>query len=122
MQNVLTFPTTNIKKVKRISALRQLKNFIENCKIRREEIYQEKIDFLKDECYKFYLRKILNERHKARVVDFPDFMYWQRLAICQEAINLSNLVVGMHERVYGRKFIEKCYNRRLQEIKTSLKK
>ena len=122
MQNVLTFPTTNIKKVKRISALRQLKNFIENCKIRREEIYQEKIDFLKDECYKFYLRKILKERHNARVVDFPDFMYWQRLTICQEAINLSNLVVGMHERVYGRKFIEKCYNRRLQDIKKSLKK
>lgn len=122
MQNVLTFPTTNIKKVKKISALRQLKNFIENCKIRREEIYQEKIDFLKDECYKFYLRKILKERHNAQIVDFPDFMYWQRLTICQEAINLSNLVVGMHERVYGRKFIEKCYNRRLQDIKKSLKK
>ena len=122
MQNVLTFPTTNIKKQKNISALRQLKNFIENCKIRREEIYQEKIDFLKDECYKFYLKKILKERHEARIVDFPDFMYWQRLAICQEAIDLSNIVVGMHERIYGRKFIERCYNRRLRDIKKNFTK
>lgn len=122
MQNVLTFPTTNIKKQKQISALQHLKNFLENCKIRREKFYQEKIDFLKEECYKFYLKKILSERHKARVVDFPDFMYWQRLAICQEAVYLSNLVVSMHEKVYGRRFIEKCYSRRLQEIKKSLTK
>lgn len=122
MQNVLTFPTTNIKKQKQISALQHLKNFLENCKIRREKFYQEKIDFLKEECYKFYLKKILSERHKARVVDFPDFMYWQRLAICQEAVYLSNLVVSMHEKVYGRRFIEKCYSRRLQEVKKSLTK
>ena len=87
-----------------------------------EKFYQEKIDFLKEECYKFYLKKILSERHKARVVDFPDFMYWQRLAICQEAVYLSNLVVSMHEKVYGRRFIEKCYSRRLQEVKKSLTK
>ena len=122
MQNVLTFPTTNIKVQQKISAFQQLKNFLENCKIRREKIYQEKIDFLKEECYKFYLRKILKERHKARVVDFPDFMYWQRLTICQEAINLSNIVVGMHERVYGRKFIEKCYKRQFAKVKKSIAK
>lgn len=122
MQNILTFPTTNIKLQKNISAFQQLKNFLRTCKIRREEIYQGKIEFLKDECYKFYLKKILKERHKARIVDFPDFMYWQRLAICQEAVYLANLVVSMHEKIYGRRFIEKCYKRQFENIKKSLTK
>ena len=117
MQNVLTFPTTNIKVQQKISAFQQLKNFLQNCKIRREKIYQKKINFLKEECYKFYLRKILNKRHKARVVDFPDFIYQQRFTICQEAIYLADLIVSIYEKVYGRKFIEKCYSRRLREIK-----
>lgn len=122
MQNVLTFPTTNYKKAKKFRFLQQIKNFLEDCKIRREVNYQEKIDFLKEESYKFYLAKILKERSKSRVVDFPDFMYRQGLVKCQEAVYLSSLVVNIHEKVYGRKFIEKCYKRQIKKTKINFTK
>ena len=117
MQNVLTFPTTIQKIEKGKSALQIIKNFLKNCKIRRELAYKEKIDFLENECYKFYLKKILEQRHKAKLLDFPDFMYWERLTVCSEAVCLSRMAVAITEMRYGRKFIDKCYKARINKNK-----
>lgn len=110
------------KQNKRKSFVERIKNFIEIRKIRKEEIYKGKIEFLESECYKFYLAKILDERYKAKVIDFPRFMYEMRLAICSEAVQLSKRAVAITEQKYGRKFIEKCYKLQFQKTNKISKK
>lgn len=127
MQNALTFPTVlrGNKKQKtknQKSVLRQIRNFLENCKIRRQLAYKEKIDFLENECYKHYLEIILAKRNKEKVLDFPDFMYWQNLTICNEALCLAKWAVTVTEMRFGRKHIEECYKLRTQKQKINSKK
>lgn len=118
MQNVLIFPKSMPQK---ISGFAKIRNFLNNRKIlkliEKENQYKEKIDFLKSECYKYYLEKILNYRHKAKIVDFPRFMYKERMTICSEAMYLSEKAVEFAEQVYGKKHIEKCYRKRRDVIK-----
>ena len=59
MQNVLNFPTNRARKK---SLTKNILNFIENCRIRKEESFQSKIEFLKNECYEEFLKKILKQR------------------------------------------------------------
>ncbi len=116
MQNVLTFrKSMPQRRTKTKSVLWQFKKSLGNYKISQEQSYQKKIKFLKNECYDFYLKEILKQRRNSEAVDFPDFVYLNHSAICQEALNLSNLVVDIYEKVYGRKFIEKCYKQRIQK-------
>lgn len=122
MQNVLTFPSmlNKQRQVQKMSFVAKIRNFLKNRKIqqivKREQLYKEKIDFLENECYKYYLEKILDYRHKARIVDFPRFMYEERLTMCSEAIRLSKDAVAKAEKWFGRKHIETCYKLRLKEI------
>jgi hypothetical protein len=124
MQNVLTFPSMQQKQAKR-SFVANIRNFLRNRKIQKlirdEQQYKEKIDFLENECYKVYLERILDYRHKAKIVDFPRFMYEERFTMCSEAIALSKEAVAFVEKVFGRKHIEKCYKLRLKEINQKLK-
>lgn len=110
-----------LNKTKKQTMSEKIKNFLTICKIRKEAIYKGKIEFLENECYKFYLEKILDERYKAKVVDFPRFMYEQRLTICSEAIRLSKEAVAKAELLWGRKHIEKCYKKQLQVVNQNLK-
>lgn len=81
MQNVLNFPTNRERKK---SLTKNFLNFIENCRIRKEESFQNKIEFLKNECYEEFLEKILKQHKEKGIPDFPDWMYRQRRVICIE--------------------------------------
>jgi len=111
MQNVLNFPVQNVQKRK--SLVERIRAFLK----KREAAYQNKRQFLKDECYKIYLKRILKNQHNANVVDFPDFIYKERLSICSKALKLAELAIQKTESLYGRKHIEKCYAAKIKTQK-----
>lgn len=111
MQNVLNFPTNRARKK---SLTKNFLNFIENCRIRKEESFQNKIEFLKNECYEEFLEKILKQHKEKGIPDFPDWMYRQRRVICIEALNKSVQAVQYVYEKYGKKHIEECYKNKIK--------
>ena len=111
MQNVLNFPTNRARKK---SLTKNILNFIENCRIRKEESFQSKIEFLKNECYEEFLKKILKQRKEKGVPDFPEWMYEQRRVISIEALNKSVQAVKYVYEKYGKKHIEECYKNKIK--------
>lgn len=111
MQNVLNFPTNRARKK---SLTKNILNFIENCRIRKEESFQAKIEFLKNECYEEFLKKILKQRKEKGVPDLPEWMYEQRRVICIEALNKSVQAVNYVYEKYGKKHIEECYKNKIK--------
>ena len=111
MQNVLNFPTNRVRKK---SLIKNILNFIENCKTRKEKSFQAKIEFLKNECYEVYLKEILKRHKEEGLPDFPDWMYKQRRVICIEALNKSVQVVQYVYEKYGKKHIEECYKNKIK--------
>lgn len=109
MSKVLKFPDKEGKE----SLIQKIKNLIAAYKSRREKSFQDKIEYLKNECYEEYLNKILEKNKKAGTVDFPEWMYRKRLVINIEAINLAISAVKYAYERYGRRHIERCYNRRI---------
>lgn len=103
------------------SFIEQFKDFVKNRRVEKEHDYEIKIKFLKDECYKVYLRRILENRRLLKVVDIPEFFYLNGWTIDSEAKRLSESAVETVEQKYGRKHIEKCYNARVKEIIKNLK-
>lgn len=114
MQNVLIFPK---HKQSKKSLFKLIENFIENCKIRKEKSFQQKIEFLKSECYDVYLKQILKKRKQEGVPDFPEWMYLRRHIICVEAMNKSIQAVKETFLKYGREHIERCYKNRVKHLK-----
>lgn len=115
MQNVLTFPNTLENKKRKKSFVERIRVFLTNHKIQKEIDYKRKIDFLKKECYKHYLKRILNEREKEKTLDIPRFMYERGFVICWEAVELAKQAVEITEKRHGKKFIEHCYKSKLKE-------
>jgi ClpP class serine protease len=87
---------------------------INNYQEKKKKEYNKKRQFLKDECYKVFLPKVLEKRN-SKEIDFPNFVYEKRLAICSEALDLAEKAVFMTERIYGRKHIEKCYSIKIKQ-------
>lgn len=114
MQNVLIFPK---HKQSKKSLFKRIANFIENCKIRKEKSFQEKIEFLKSECYDVYLKQILKQRKQEGIPDFPEWMYTRRYIVCVEAMNKSIQAVKETFMKYGREHIERCYKNRVKHLK-----
>lgn len=125
VRNVLNFPTRQKNENKK-SFIERVKTFFKNKKEQdkqaKERAYQEKIEFLKKECYDDYLKRILKSRRNIKVVDFPDFMYYGGSAISVEARRLADDAVEMTERKYGRKHIERCYEQRIKDKQKNRKK
>lgn len=103
MQKVL-----NSQKEKK-SLFKQIQNFVKNRKQKKENAYNEKLNFLFDKCYKHYLKEILKERQNSKEVDIPYFLYKQNLADCERARGLAKRAIQKVEKKYGRKHIERCY-------------
>ena len=127
MQNVLNFPTRKQAKKKSpfvplVTAFEKLRQTLKKIEESKEHDYKIKVEFLKDECYKVYLRRILEKRRLLKLVDFPEFFYVNGWAIDSEAMKLSERAVRTVEEKFGRKHIEKCYNARIKEVIKNLKR
>ena len=112
MSKVLKFPVNSKGKK---SLIQKIKNLIADYKSRREKSFQNKIEYLKNECYEEYLNKFLKKQKETGAVDFPEWMYRKRLVINVEAVNLAISAVQYAYKKYGRRHIEKCYNRRIAQ-------
>lgn len=111
MQNVLNFPTDRVRKK---SLIKNILNFIENCKTRKEKSFQAKIEFLKNECYEVFLEKILKQHKEQGVPDLPEWLYRQRRVICEEALKKAENAVQYAYEKYGKKHIEECYKNKIK--------
>lgn len=109
MSKVLKFPAKKGKE----SLIQKIKNLIADYKSRREKSFQDKIEYLKNKCYEEYLNKFLKKQKETGAVDFPEWMYRERLVINIEAVNLAISAVKYTYERYGRRHIERCYNRRI---------
>jgi hypothetical protein len=112
MSKVLKFPVNSKGKK---SLIQKIQTLITEYKNRKEKSFQDKIEYLKNECYEDYLKQILKKQKEAGVVDFPEWMYRKRLVINVEAVNLAISAVQYAYKKYGRRHIEKCYNRRIAQ-------
>lgn len=127
MQNVLNFPTKKTTKEKSpfvplVEVFERICQSFKKFEEHKEHEYKIKVEFLKDECYKVYLRRILEKRRLLKIVDFPEFFYANGWAIDSEAMKLSEQAVRTVEEKYGRKHIEKCYNARIKDVIKNLKR
>ena len=105
-----------------VTAFEKLRQTLKKIEESKEHDYKIKVEFLKDECYKVYLRRILEKRRLLKLVDFPEFFYVNGWAIDSEAMKLSERAVRTVEEKFGRKHIEKCYNARIKEVIKNLKR
>lgn len=114
--NIIVFPkkiSNEVQKVKNVRCIPNLfANLLNQYKKRQDEIKQKKIKFLTDEAYRFYYD--LLETPKISDVDLPEFIYEeQRRRLAFEKASKAMLEVIKDNR------INKCYNKRIQEIKAA---
>lgn len=122
MQNVLNFPNTKTQKKERKNPLVEcVKTFFKNRKKQKEHDYKIKVEFLKNECYKVYLKRILEKRRLLKIVDIPEFFYLHGWVVDSEALKAAEFAIKTVEEKFGRKHIEKCYNAKIKEIIKELK-
>lgn len=87
----------------------------------KEHDYKIKCEFLKNECYKVYLKQILEKRHLLKIIDIPEFFYLNGWTVDSEAMSKAEVVIKTVEEKFGRKHIERCYNARIKQIIKNLK-
>lgn len=114
--NIIVFPkkiSNEVQKVKNVRCIPNLfANLLNQYKKKQHEIKQKKIKFLTNEAYKFYYD--LLETPKISDVDLPEFIYEeQRRSLAYEKANKAMLEVINDNR------INKCYNKRIKEIKAA---
>lgn len=83
-------------------------NYLNMRRRKRNERFNRKINFLWEMTYEYYLKKFFDE--KTNKVDFPKFVYEQKKARLQEAVQAADFAISI-ARMQGRKHIEKCFNR-----------
>ncbi len=118
--NVIYFPRISqpqqVKKVEKVKLIPNLfTNLLNQYKKRQDELKQRKIDFLKNEAFKYFYD--LLETPQIADVDLPEFIYEeQRRRIAYE--NASRAMLD----VIANNAVEECYKKRIQEIKLNKKR
>ena len=118
--NVIYFPrTSQSQKVEKIEKVKLIPNLFTNLlnqyKKRQDELKQKKIDFLKNEAFKYFYD--LLETPQIADVDLPEFIYEeQRRRIAYENASKAMLDVIANNR------LNECYKKRIQEIKLNKKR
>lgn len=127
MQNVLNFPNrkqqqkTEKKFTPFVVACEKICQFFKKIEEYKEHDYKVKCEFLKNECYKVYLKQILENRRLLKIIDIPEFFYLSGWTIDSEAMKKAEKAIKTVEARYGRKHIERCYNARIKAIIKKLK-
>lgn len=127
MQNVLNFPNKKQQQKKEkalipfVAACEKIFQFFKRIKEYKEHDYKIKCEFLKNECYKVYLKQILEKRHLLKIIDIPEFFYLNGWTVDSEAMSKAEAAIKTVEEKFGRKHIERCYNARIKQIIKNLK-
>lgn len=127
MQNVLNFPNRKQPQQKErkfnpfVVVYEKVFQLFKKIEKHKEHDYKIKCEFLKDECYKVYLKQILENRRLLKIIDIPEFFYLSGWTIDSEAMKKAENAIKTVEARYGRKHIEKCYNARIKAIIKNLK-
>lgn len=111
MMNVLRLPIA----AKTKSPLDLFKNFVEQIKQKKELEYKNKVDFLWQQSYSYFLKKYLKTQENKKELDFPDFIYEARIAICTKAKTAADMAIKYAEEK-GRKHIDFCYKRQIRKL------
>lgn len=122
MENVLTFPVVYGKKKKCLfdsffklnkiiqNFIKPVQRFLTKIREQRKREYKRKIAYLWFKTYDHYLDKVLQERKNKKIVDFPEFTYRSKMAICDEAVKLTDAAIE-YALSFGVKHINRCYKR-----------
>ena len=128
MENVLTFPAVYGKKKKCLfNVYTELNNAFQNLiksvqrlttliREQRKKEFKRKVAYLWFKTYDHYLDKVLKERRNKKVVDFPEFTYRSKMAICNEAVKLTDAAME-YALSFGVKHINGCYKRARKNAK-----
>ncbi len=98
-----------------------VKNFLCEIKRKKEQNYKQKVEFLRQQTYIHYLKKILSEREKNKEVDLPYFLYENGRVLCPEALRKTEIVMFWAEK-QGKRHIEKCFNYRMKQLERENKR
>jgi extradiol dioxygenase family protein len=108
MQNLLILPLKTNKK----TVLQRLDDFIKKYQAAKKQKYQKQVNFLHQQTYFWYLKKILKNDCS---VDIPHFLYFNGESINMRALYLADMAIYAAEQK-GKKHINKCYNACLKQV------
>lgn len=98
-----------------------VKNFFYEIKQKNEKKYKQKVEFLRQQTYIYFLKKILSKREQNKEVDLPHFMYENGRVLCPEALRKTEIVMFWAEQ-QGKRHIEKCFDKKMKDIEKENKR